>query len=201
MPTSWAQKRKKDFYHRKAKKEKFRSRASYKLFQANKKYRLIKKGDVVVDLGAHPGGWLQTASQLVGVKGLVVGVDLKPIEPFEDGNVHTIIGDINGEDVLDDIRAILPRPADVVISDVSPNVSGVWELDHARQIDLANRSLSLAKELLKPAGHLLVKAFQGSMFTEFLNAARKNFETVRVFKPQASRKGSAEVYVVALRLK
>ncbi|MDH5794220.1 MAG: RlmE family RNA methyltransferase, partial [Candidatus Bathyarchaeota archaeon] len=148
MPKAWIQERKRDYYYRKAKEEKYRSRAAYKLFQAIEKYHFIKNGDVIVDLGAAPGGWVQAARKTVGSRGFVLGVDLKPIEPFPQSNVRTIIGDINEQETLEQILSMIPKKADVVISDASPNISGIWEVDHARQIDLAHQSLKIALETL-----------------------------------------------------
>jgi len=139
LPKAWLQDRKRDYYYKKAKEEKYRSRAAYKLLQAVKKYHFIMEGDVVLDLGAAPGGWVQAARKNVGSEGYVLGVDLKSIEPFEEENVRTITGDITDEETLHEILGLLPREADAVISDASPNISGVWEVDHARQMGLALR--------------------------------------------------------------
>lgn len=198
MSKSWLERRKRDYYYRRAKEENYRSRAAYKLIQAIEKYGLIKPGDVVVDLGAAPGGWLQVARQIVGDKGFILGVDVREIEPLDYGNVHVILGDIMDEETLRRIKAILPRPADAVISDVSPNISGVWEVDHARQIDLAEHSLRIALSTLRRGGNLFIKVFQGEFFDEFLSEVKRHFRHVEVFKPKASRKESAEIYIVGM---
>jgi len=192
----WLRERKDDSYYRRAKEDGFRSRATYKLFQISKPHNLIKPGDVVVDLGAFPGGWIQGARLLVGEEGFVLGIDLKPIKAFTWSNVKTLVGDIT----LLEAKAIwdeLPRKADVILSDVSPNLSGIWEVDHARQMALARQSVALARVLLCRGGNLLVKAFQGEAFKEFLDAVKARFYSVKVVKPKASRKRSAEVYIVA----
>lgn len=197
MTRKWLRERERDPYHRRAKEEGFRSRAAYKLLQISKKHNLIKESDMVVDLGAFPGGWIQGARMLVGEEGYVLGIDLKPIKPFPWSNVKTLVGDITtleGEEILKQ----LPRRADVVLSDVSPNISGIWEVDHARQIDLARTSLKIATTLLQKGGNLLVKAFQGDLFKDFLEEVKARFRYVKVVKPGASRKRSAEIYVVAL---
>jgi len=181
-----------------AKREDLRSRASFKLLEINRKFGLIKKGDVIVDLGAAPGGWLQIARRIVGESGFVLGVDVKEIEPLGFSNVVTIVGDIMEPDIIVRIKAILPRPADAVISDVSPNISGVWEVDHARQIELAERSLRIAMEVLRKEGNFLVKIFQGDLQSYFLRKAKRHFRSVRTFKPKASRKESAEIYVLGI---
>ncbi len=198
LPKAWVRERKRDYYYKKAKEEKYRSRATYKLLQAIKKYGFLKKGDVVVDLGAAPGGWLQAARKIVGKEGFVLGVDLKSIKPLEAPNVQTIVGDITDFETLEQIKRRLPSLADVVISDVSQNVSGVWEIDHARQIDLARKSFMIALKSLKPSGNFFVKVFQGDMFQDFVRAARQHFDRVEIIKPKASRAKSAEVFILAL---
>jgi len=201
LPEEWVRRHRRDFYYRKAKEEDYRSRAAYKLAQANEKFIFIAPGDVVLDLGASPGGWLRVIRKIVGTKGFVLGVDLSEIEPFDFSNVLTIVGDITATDTKERITAILPRKADVVTSDVSPNVSGIWEVDHARQVDLAEKSLQIAISVLRENGHFFVKVFQGELFNRFLNTVRKNFSEVKVVKPKASRKESAEIYVLGLGLK
>lgn len=196
MTKKWLRERKYDTYHLRAKKDGFRSRAIYKLFQISKPLDLIKTGDIVVDLGSFPGGWIQGARILVGEEGFVMGVDLKPIEAFSWSNVKVLLGDITRLEESD-IREELPRKADVVISDVSPNLSGIWEVDHARQMELARKSVELARVLLRRGGNLLVKAFQGESFKELLEDVKSRFRTVKIVKPKASRKRSAEVYIVA----
>lgn len=201
MPKAWVQERKKDYYYRKAKEENYRSRATYKLFQAVGKYRFMKEGDVVVDLGAAPGGWTQASRKIVGPQGFVLGVDLKPIEPFRERNVKTIIGDIMDEETITQILEVLPRKADVVISDASPNISGIWELDHARQIELAQKALEIALKVLKPNGNFFVKVFQGDMLQDFIGKVKQHFRDVKVIKPKASRAKSSELFVLGLGLK
>ena len=198
MPKSWLQEHKRDYYYKKAKEENYRSRAAYKLFQAVKKYHFIRKNYVVVDLGAAPGGWIQAARKLVGKKGFVLGVDVRDIEPFPEQNVKTLTADIRDEDIVEQILDNIPRKADAVISDVSPNISGVWEVDHARQIDLAQQSLRIAINVLKPHGNFFVKVFQGDMFRDFVEKVKRCFIVVRVIKPKASRAKSSEMFVLGL---
>ncbi len=198
LTKSWAMRRKRDYYYKKAKRERYRSRAAYKLLQAVERYNFIKPGDVIVDLGAAPGGWLQAARKVVGEDGFILGVDLREIEPFEEENIHTIVGDVREPDIVRRISALLPRPADVLISDLSPNISGVWELDHARQMELAERSLEIATSILRRGGNFLVKVFQGDMLGGFLKMVREHFFEVRLIKPRASRPESAEIYVLGL---
>lgn len=201
MTKAWIKARKKEYYYRKAKEEHYRSRAAYKLLQAIKKYKFINEGDTVVDLGAAPGGWLQVSSEIVGENGFVLGVDLKNIKPLYSPNVRTIVADINDLDITKQIKDFLPNFANVVVSDVSPNISGVWELDHARQIDLATRSLQIAVELLREGGNFFVKVFQGDMLNDFITKVKRSFSFVKIIKPKASRAKSSELYVLAMNYK
>jgi 23S rRNA (uridine2552-2'-O)-methyltransferase len=201
LPKAWIRQRKREYDYRRAKEEEYRSRSTYKLLQAVRKYSFIKRGFTVVDLGAAPGGWLQATREIVGEDGFILGVDLKEIEPLRDDNVLTITGDISNEKTLRLLRNTIPSPVDVLISDVSPKVSGAWEVDHARQIDLAHRSLSIAIELVRIGGNFYVKAFQGEMFRDFVKEVGKHFHRVEIFKPKASRPESAEIFVLGLDLK
>jgi 23S rRNA (uridine2552-2'-O)-methyltransferase len=199
LPKAWVRERKRDYYYRLAKEEQYRSRAAYKLLEIVGKYGLIRRGDVVVDLGAAPGGWMQAARKTAGKKGFVLGVDLKPIKPIEDENVRSVEGDITQPEIIAIINELLPCAADVVLSDVAPNVSGVWELDHARQIELARKSLQLALQVLRLGGNLFVKVFQGNMLDDYVSEVRQCFSIVRLVKPRASRRKSAELFVLGLK--
>ena len=201
MPKAWIQNRKREYYYRKAKAENYRSRATYKLSQAAMKYQFIRKGDVVVDLGAAPGGWIQAARKIVGKKGFVLGVDLKPIASFPQEYVRTIVADMTETETVQQILDFLPRKADVVLSDASPNISGVWEVDHARQIDLATQALKIALNILSHSGNFFVKVFEGDMLPTFVKTVEKHFETVKIIKPKASRAKSSEMYLLAMNLK
>ena len=161
----------------------------------------MKPGDMVVDLGAAPGGWTQASRKIVGEKGFVLGVDLKQIEPIDLPNVATIIGNITDPQTVNRIREMLPRPADVLISDVSPNVCGIWELDHARQIDLARESQEIAASILRPKGNFFVKVFQGDMLDNFVKEIKASFAFVKLIKPKASRLRSAELYILGMNLR
>jgi 23S rRNA (uridine2552-2'-O)-methyltransferase len=201
LPKAWIQNRKRDYYYKKAKAENYRSRATYKLSQAATKYHFIHKSDVVVDLGAAPGGWIQAARKIVGKKGFVLGVDLKPIAPFPQEYVRTIVADITEPETPQQILDFLPRKADVVLSDASPNISGVWEVDHARQIDLAAQALKIALSVLRSSGNFFVKVFEGDMLADFVKTVEKHFVTVKVIKPKASRAKSSEMFLLAMNLK
>lgn len=180
-----------DYYYRKAKEEGYRSRAAYKLKHINKRFGIIKKGDTVVDLGAAPGGWLQVAKQLSG--GKVVGVDIHSIKKIN--GVVTIKGDIRLSSTVEKIKEEIDK-ADVVICDAAPDLSGNWSYDHARSMDIAISALECAVKLLRPKGVFVVKVFQGDMYVDFIKMVRKYFAKVKAFSPEASRKHSAEMYVI-----
>ena len=201
MPKAWIQDRKREYYYRKAKEENYRSRAVYKLVQANEKYDFIQRNYIVVDLGAAPGGWIQAARKMTGKHGFVLGVDLKPIEPFTQEYIRTIIGDLTEPEIVEQILSFIPRRADVVISDAAPNITGVWEVDHARQIDLATKALEIALQILCPNGNFFVKLFEGDLMDAFVQTVKEHFEEVKIVKPQASRSKSSEMYLLALGLK
>ena len=198
MPNEWLRKRKRDQFHRLAKERGYRSRAAFKLQQISNRYHPIRRGDLVLDLGAAPGGWLQAAHQITGNSGYLLGVDTEPIDPFPFENVKTLEADISDLKTLSSILSSGPRKYDVVLSDLAPNVSGVWEVDHARQIDLARVALKIACDVLKPSGNFLVKVFQGSEINDFRSEMRPRFRLFRVVKPPASRAESAELYFLGL---
>jgi 23S rRNA (uridine2552-2'-O)-methyltransferase len=180
-----------------AKKIGYRSRSAFKLAQLDRRHNLIRRGDTVVDLGAAPGGWLQVARGKVGEEGFVLGVDLQPIAELPHKNVKTLVADITDDLTSKLIRGNLPRPADVVLSDASPKISGTWTVDHQRSVELAFAALTVAERVLKPGGNVLIKVFQGEHFGEFTRKVKERFEFVKASKPVASRKGSAEIYVIA----
>lgn len=187
------QEARRDLYRRLAKEQGYKSRAAFKLLEANEKYNFIRRGAVVIDFGAAPGGWLQICSKLIGDRGIVVGVDLNEIR-LSELNVKTLKLDVLDTSVHGAITAITGRKADVVLSDLSPSISGVWELDHSRQVDLTLRVLELSDLLLKRGGSGFFKAFEGERSAEIRSSLRSCFATVRPFKPQASRSASSELY-------
>ncbi|MEA2070702.1 MAG: RlmE family RNA methyltransferase [Asgard group archaeon] len=188
--------RKREYYYRKAKTDGFRSRASYKLKQIDNKFSIFKKGYSVLDIGAAPGGWSQVAANYVGYRGIVYAVDLEYMEPIE--NVQIIKGDITKEKTKERLQTIIGEPVDVVLCDISPKVSGNWSTDHARQIYLAENALKIAlADILKQGGKFVCKLFQGDLFDAYMDNVKKLFQSVYLFKPKASRKSSAEIYVIA----
>ena len=147
-----------------------------------------------MDFGAAPGGWLQVASKLVMPKGKVIGVDLLPIEPIG-GNVTIFQGDIRDEKVVDNILNKAGRKVDVILSDMAPNISGIWKIDHNNQIDLTRLIINRFPELLEENGQCLLKAFDGPMLKPLENELRKNFTNVKLIKPKVSRNASSELYI------
>ena len=189
-----------DHYFRKAKKEHFLARAFYKLEEIQKKHRILRKGQRVLDLGAAPGSWIQLAAGAVEPSGLVLGIDLKPIEYAFPKHVITLQGDIFDREFVD---ASLGGyvPFDVVLSDMAPSTSGVKVADAARSALLFERAFEIALAVLKPGGTFLAKIFQGSDFHDLLLEVKLRFHQTRVIKPDASRKQSKEIYILALNLK
>lgn len=141
---------------------------------------------------------MQAARQVVGERGFVLGVDKEPITHLRFENVHTIMCDITLDRAIDEIKLRADEKFDVVVSDLSPNVSGAWEVDHARQMDLARHALKISRIFLKPSGNVLVKVFQGSELKEFQLEMKSLFEILRIIKPPASRPESAELYFLGL---
>ncbi|HET6807930.1 MAG TPA: RlmE family RNA methyltransferase, partial [Nitrososphaera sp.] len=154
-----------DQYRRLAKDQGYRARSAYKLLQMNRSYNILKKGDKVVDLGCAPGGWLQVAAKEVRSSGKVIGVDLKPVTPVTGAVI--LQGSIEDPNMLSKISEILGCKADVVLSDLAPNVSGVWDIDHARQISLSTIALRFAQHVLRIGGSSVFKVFEGDMLEEF----------------------------------
>jgi 23S rRNA (uridine2552-2'-O)-methyltransferase len=184
-----------DPYVQRAKAEGYRSRAAYKLLELDKKDRLLVPGQLVVDLGAAPGSWSQVVVAKLGTKGRVVAADLLPMAPL--AGVHFVQGDFREHEVLDLLLAALGgRKADLVISDLAPNISGIGVSDQARSMYLCELALEFARQSLAPGGSFLVKVFQGAGFTEFLAGMRKSFVKVGSRKPEASRGRSSEMYLL-----
>lgn len=186
----------KDQYRRLAKDQGYRARSAFKLLQLNDSYHFLKKGCRVVDLGCAPGGWLQIAVRQVGDSGRVVGIDLKPVEPVSGAAI--LQGSIEDSKMAERIAETLGDKADVVLSDLAPNVSGVWDVDHARQISLTTAALYLAGRILRRRGAAVFKVFEGEMLNDLRAELKKNFGRVLVSKPSASRQQSSELYVVCL---
>ncbi len=187
----------KDHYYNKAKQEGYRARSAYKLKQLDETAGLFGPGNTVVDLGAAPGGWLQVAAEAVGPGGTVVGVDRQRIRPLDRDNVETIRGDMTEAKTVERLReAIGERGADVVVSDMAPNMTGEYSLDHARSVHLARQAFDVACELLATGGDLAVKVFDGPDLDALRADLEDEFQYVRDVRPDASRDESSELYLV-----
>lgn len=185
-----------DPYVQRAQQEGYRGRAVYKLQEIDERDRLLKPGMRVVDLGAAPGGWTQYAAQKIGRKGVLVASDILPMDPVPGATIIT--GDFREDAVLEAILAALDgQRADLVLSDMAPNLTGTDAIDQPRSIHLCELALELACDVLNPRGAMLVKLFQGEGSDAYLAEVRRRFEKVQVRKPQASRPRSREVYVLA----
>jgi 23S rRNA (uridine2552-2'-O)-methyltransferase len=194
-------KARRDQYRKLAKQQGYRSRAAFKLLQLNKSYKIIKNSDKVVEFGCAPGGWIQVATQLVGPSGFVLGLDLKEINPL--AGASFIKGSID-DPLLTQIllQTIGPNDKfDVVLSDMSPNVSGIWEIDHERQISLTRHALHVSIRILERRGNAIYKIFQGVSTRSFVNELAEHFALVKLSKPPASRQESSEHYVICLGFK
>ncbi len=204
LSRKWLRERSKDAWYKKAKREGYRSRASYKLLQIEERFHVFAEGDRVVDLGAAPGGWSQVAAELVGPEGSVVGIDLDAIQPFEPAEfaaphapVTFLRGDMTRPEALAAVLEAAGGVADVVVSDMSPNISGQYVMDHARSVHLSEMALGAAERMLRRGGSFVCKVFEGEDMKRFLDAVLARFREVKVTSPAASRKSSSEVYVVA----
>jgi 23S rRNA (uridine2552-2'-O)-methyltransferase len=196
----WLQEHHQDAYVLKARKQGYRSRAVYKLEQIQQKDRIIKPGQLVLDLGAAPGGWSEYAEQIVGGQGKVIALDLLPIEPI--AGVEFIQGDFTEQQTLDQLMALIDdRRLDLVLSDMAPNLSGMGSVDQPRSIYLAELAFDLACRILTADGVFVVKLFQGEGFEDLISLLRQSFKAVKFRKPDASRARSSEIYAVCCGLK
>jgi 23S rRNA (uridine2552-2'-O)-methyltransferase len=192
----WLDRHVKDEFVQQAQKEGYRSRAVYKLLEIQQRDNPLQPGQVVVDLGAAPGGWSQVAQKIVGAKGAVIALDILPMEPLP--GVEFIQGDFREEEALLQLRELLGgRQVDLVISDMAPNISGMAAVDQPRAIYLCELALDFAREVLQPGGGMVVKLFQGEGFDQYIRDVRALFGRVVTRKPKASRPRSREVYLVA----
>jgi 23S rRNA (uridine2552-2'-O)-methyltransferase len=189
---AWLRRHVSDPYVRKAKEQGYRSRAAFKLLELDEREKLLRPGMTVVDLGAAPGGWAQVAAKKVAPGGRVIAIDLLEIAPIS--GVTVLRGDFR-EKVL--LETLAGRPADAVLSDVSPNLSGIGNVDQARALELTGAAIDFCRQALKREGFFLVKAFHGEAFGEITLRLKKTFSRIKVIKPSASRGESSETYVLA----
>ena len=185
-----------DEYVKRSKREGLRSRAAYKLLEIQEKDHVLKPGQVVVDLGAAPGGWSQVAADIVGSSGKVIAFDLLPMDALP--GVTVIQGDFREEEALQALVDVLDgRPVDLVISDMAPNVSGVAAVDQPRAMHLCELALEFCRTNLRPGGGFVCKVFHGQGFDDWMRAVKAQFGRALTRKPKASRAKSREVYLVA----
>jgi len=183
-----------DAFQRKARREGYRARSAYKLMDIQKKSKIFKEGSIVLDLGAAPGGWSQVALEYIGEDGKIIGVDLQHILPLK--GAQFIQGDLRETEIREKLEELAPK-ADTVISDMSPNLSGNYSVDQARSVELSSLALEIASE--RKAKFFVCKVFEGSDFQEFRKSVIDEFGSVRTLSPEASRKQSSEVYLIAKR--
>jgi 23S rRNA (uridine2552-2'-O)-methyltransferase len=194
---AWMKQHVNDFFVKQAKKEGYRSRAAYKLIEIAERDRLFRSGMTIVDLGAAPGGWSQVAALKSGEKGKIIALDLNEMEPL--AGVTFIQGDFTDAEALARLTNALGKsPVDLVISDMSPNITGIAVSDQARSMYLAELALEFCRERLNSGGAFLVKVFQGTGFQEFLQLMRMDFNKVVTRKPEASRDRSSELYLLGI---
>jgi len=192
----WRKRQERDPYVERAAREGYRSRAAFKLEEIDRREKLFRRGLVCVDLGAAPGSWSQYAARKVGPSGRVIAVDVLPMEPL--ARVTLLRGDFTDAAVREALRIELgERGADLVLSDMAPNLSGTSAIDQPRQLALAGEALALAEEALNPGGGFLVKLFQGEEFDEFVRDVRAVFRRTKLVKPKSSRAESREIYLLA----
>ncbi|ALO47498.1 23S rRNA (uridine(2552)-2'-O)-methyltransferase RlmE [Pseudohongiella spirulinae] len=192
----WLDEHVNDPYVKRAQQDGYRSRASYKLIELINKDNLLKSGMLVVDLGSAPGGWSQVVAPLVGDRGRVIASDILPMDSIAD--VEFIQGDFTEQSVFDQIMQTLGgSQADLVISDMAPNISGVDAADQAASMYLVELALDMAQQVLKPGGNFVAKVFHGEGYDDYVKAVRSHFDKVVIRKPEASRARSREVYLVA----
>ncbi len=187
-----------DYYRNLAKITGYRSRSAYKLIQLDRSYGIFRPQYTVIDIGSAPGGWLQVAKQQVGVDGIVVGIDIVQVQPIE--GVTILRGSIVDNRLISSVLKIVERKADIVLSDLSPNMSGIWDLDHNRQISLTRSALDMALKLLRRGGTSVFKVFEGESLDGLKQELKDHFQRVYINKPKASRQKSSEQYIVCFGL-
>ncbi|AKU90625.1 RlmE family RNA methyltransferase [Vulgatibacter incomptus] len=187
----------KDPFFKKAKQEGLRARSAFKIQEIADRLKLYRKGMAILDLGAAPGGWLQILARIVGPSGKVVGIDLQPIRGMGP-NVKTAVLDIYAPDLDEKLRELHDGAFDAITSDMAPKTTGIKATDEARSIALAEHALALCSRLLRPGGSFVAKVFEGSGFEDYLREAKKQFDQVKLIRPEATRGRSFEIYVVGI---
>lgn len=200
MTERWYQEKKREGFYRRAKREGYRARSAYKLLQIQEKFRVMRKGDTVIDLGAAPGGWSQAALEAVGDTGRVYGVDLAAVRPLE--RATFLRGDMTKDETVQLLLREMSRDghaavAKAVVSDMSPDISGNYTRDQAESVWLCAKALEFAEKVLDRGGNFVVKVFEGEDYPEYKKTLEARFEKVWPYRPEATRRSSSEVYLVA----
>jgi 23S rRNA (uridine2552-2'-O)-methyltransferase len=194
--TRWYSEKKKEHFYKEAKRVGYRARSAFKLKQIQKKFKVLKENNTIIDLGAAPGGWSQVAKEIVGEKGKVIGIDISPIMPIN--GIIFLKGDMTKESSVNEIKNMTSdNKVDVILSDMSPDISGNYSVDHARSIYLCEQALRAAELLLKKDGNFICKTFGGEYLQELIQKIKNRFKNVKCFSPDASRKSSSEIYIIA----
>lgn len=197
--TRWRLEAERDPYRKMARRDGYRSRAAYKLLEANKRFNLIERGYVVVELGAWPGGMTQAAARIVGSEGIVVAVDKRRFREFSEKNIITLQLDILRDNVVEEVLRVLEgRKTDFLVSDASPSLSGIREIDILSQLELSEKAYEIALKILKRGRAIMLKAFESEEVRELESKLRESFKKVKRFIPKASKKKSSELYLIGL---
>ena len=195
---NWVNKQRRDIYVRQSKVDGYRARSAYKLMEINEKFKIFKGGMIVVDIGAAPGSWSQYVSKIVK-NGKIISVDLKEMEKIE--NSFQIKGDFTDSNIQKKIKESLKKDADVIMSDMAINTTGIKNIDSIQTGELCKEAMNFSKEIISPNGFFISKIFMGGSFNEIVAAGKKIFKELKVFKPQSSRKDSKESFIICKKLR
>ena len=195
---NWVNKQRRDIYVRQSKVDGYRARSAYKLMEINEKFKIFKGGMIVVDIGAAPGSWSQYVSKIVK-NGKIISVDLKEMEKIE--NSFQIKGDFTDSNIQKKIKEYLKKDADVIMSDMAVNTTGIKNIDSIQTGELCKEAMNFSKEIISPNGFFISKIFMGGSFNEIVAAGKKIFKELKVFKPQSSRKDSKESFIICKKLR
>ena len=195
---NWVNKQRRDIYVRQSKVDGYRARSAYKLIEIDEKFKIFKGGLSVVDIGAAPGSWSQYSSKVIK-NGKLISIDLKKMEPI--GNSLQIQGDFTESDIQDEIKNNLNTKADVVLSDMAVNTTGIKNIDSIQTGELCKEAMLFAKDMIKENGYFISKIFMGGTFNEIVAEGKKYFKEVKVFKPKSSRKVSKESFIICRKIR
>ena len=195
---NWVNKQRRDIYVRQSKVDGYRARSAYKLMEINEKFKIFKGGMIVVDIGAAPGSWSQYVSKIVK-NGKIISIDLREMEKIE--NSFQIKGDFTDSNIQKKIKEYLKKDADVIMSDMAVNTTGIKNIDSIQTGELCKEAMNFSKEIISPNGFFISKIFMGGSFNEIVAAGKKIFKELKVFKPQSSRKDSKESFIICKKLR